>query len=555
MPNHTIIEFQDAHCRVFHWEQTRNTFVLQRALTVPFGEPAASPGIPSKVESISGYARLKTPEGAREPEPGIEMTDSQVQEANGLALRKALRQAGLHVKEALAVVPKHWATLRVVTLPSSAPDEIAEMARFEAERHIPFNVERHVIAHRVISSEKLQGSRVALAALDRPPATQITATFDAAGLRLAGIDVSTIALVNALLHSGAWDTEATETVAHVNVGSSNTDIIILNQGEPIFARSTTVGAEKLTETTDDAPESPEPDSRADLDAVPVPAEGARYRRIVREVRQTLEYARREFDCGDLATIFLSGSGAQLPGLERAFAHSFGTTIQVLDPFARQADGGPVLQLGDASGGLDLAPSAYALAAGALVRQTDESKLRINLVPDAYLKTHARLRRKKTFTLASLVLAAVLVGGLGLTSHILTLRKSRLAQIESQIEAQRDRATEIKYRRTVLDILVNNTSQQNSALAVLDTISRWRDLFTTQQMRISISSFSFSDRDQLKIEGYSRSYAELNALVERLSDSGGHFQFVRIERQPMESSRNNPQIKVVHFTLICQFKTG
>jgi type IV pilus assembly protein PilM len=548
MPNHTIIEFQDAYCRVFHWEQTRNTLVLQHALTVPFSKPATSPSIPSKTE------RLKTPEGDNKADLGLELTDSQVQEANGLALRKALRQAGLHVKEALAIVPKHWATLRVVTLPSIAPDELAEMARFEAERHIPFNVERHVIAHRVISSEELQGSRVALAALDRPPATQITATFDAAGLRLTGIDVSTIALVNALLHSGVWDTEAAQTVAHVNVGMTNTDIIILNQGEPIFARSTAVGAEKLAGTGDGDTPAPDPDSRADLDAVPVASDASRYRRIVREVRQTLEYARREFECSDLKTIFLSGPGAELPGLENAFAQSLDTTTQVLDPFAQQADDGPALQLGDASNGLDLAPSAYALAAGALVRQTDAGKLRIDLVPPAYVETHARLRRKKTLTLASLVLVALLIGGLGLTSHILTLRKGLLNQIESQIEAQRARATEIKYRRTVLDILVNNSSQQNSALAVLDTISHWRDLFTSHQMRVSISSITFSDRDQVKIEGYARSYTELNELVERLSESG-HFQSAGIERRPMESARNNRKIQVVHFTVICHFKNG
>ena len=125
MPNHTIIEFQDTHCRAFHWEQTRNTLVLQHALTVPFGTPAASP---SKIESISGYDRLKTPEGGNEPELDNEMTDSQVQEANGLALRKALRQAGLHIREALAI-SRDW------DAGDAGAHSLVDLARIEALRH------------------------------------------------------------------------------------------------------------------------------------------------------------------------------------------------------------------------------------------------------------------------------------------------------------------------------------------------------------------------------------------------------------------------------------
>ena len=40
----------------------------------------------------------------------------------GQALRQALKESGLKIKEALALVPKHWVSLRVVTLPATGSE-------------------------------------------------------------------------------------------------------------------------------------------------------------------------------------------------------------------------------------------------------------------------------------------------------------------------------------------------------------------------------------------------------------------------------------------------
>ena len=145
---HTAIEFQKSSCRIFVWESAKGRHTLTRLLRVRFDEPS-------------------------QEEPGA-ASDSHTAQTRGAAIRQALKTAGLSVKEVLVILPKEWVTLRIVKLPSSKRDELGEMARFEAERHIPFNTERHIISHHVLRVDEIQGSDLLLAALDGPPAEQTT---------------------------------------------------------------------------------------------------------------------------------------------------------------------------------------------------------------------------------------------------------------------------------------------------------------------------------------------------------------------------------------------
>ncbi len=67
------------------------------------------------------------------------------------ALREALATRKIKACRAHVMVPKNYVMARMVTLPSINDDELAGMARFEAERHIPFNAERHVVSHYVLN--------------------------------------------------------------------------------------------------------------------------------------------------------------------------------------------------------------------------------------------------------------------------------------------------------------------------------------------------------------------------------------------------------------------
>lgn len=123
----TIVEFQENLCRLFIWETVKGTFVLKSFVKFP-------------IEKF-----------------GEKHEDSESNQATVAALRQAVRATGYKISEAVVVIPKQWVTVRAVTLPSTEPAELADMARFEAQRYIPFNVERHIISHHILRMEGLAG--------------------------------------------------------------------------------------------------------------------------------------------------------------------------------------------------------------------------------------------------------------------------------------------------------------------------------------------------------------------------------------------------------------
>ncbi len=160
------------------------------------------------------------------------------------ALRDHLKAQRISVKQATLVIPKNFVMVRAANLPSTVDDEIAGMARFEAERHIPFNAERHIIGYHVQSKNGSQGSTVLLAAVDLPIAKEYLDICVNAGLRITGITVSSVALFNSFSVARQSDL-VDRTVMLVNVGRNGTDVVIVANGNVSFARGSTTGVNKL----------------------------------------------------------------------------------------------------------------------------------------------------------------------------------------------------------------------------------------------------------------------------------------------------------------------
>lgn len=160
------------------------------------------------------------------------------------ALRDHLKAQKITVKQASVVVPKNFIMVRAVNLPSTVDEEIAGMARFEAERHIPFNADRHITSYHVLAKNGAQGSHVLLAAVDLPIAQEYLDVCVKAGLRVTGISVSSAALFNSFAVARKADLD-NRTVVLLNVGRSATDMVIATNGAVTFARGSTTGVNRL----------------------------------------------------------------------------------------------------------------------------------------------------------------------------------------------------------------------------------------------------------------------------------------------------------------------
>jgi Tfp pilus assembly PilM family ATPase/Tfp pilus assembly protein PilN len=524
-----VIEFQESFCRIYAWEGVRNAYALRETIVVPLHRPAIGENTQETAASFSAE--------------------------NGETIRQALRTAGLRCTEALAVVPKQWVTLRIVTLPSTDPTELDEMARFETERHVPFNASRHVMSHHVLRVEGLQGSRVILAALDGPLAEDAIETFKAAGIRLEGLEVSSMALANALMYGKQWNPETHPTVAHVDIGLMSSDVTIFHQGIPIFSRSIAHGVEPfclgvgaddtellrriantdlltLDETGDGEGEGERADARKWSQT------------LVRQIRQTYDFAYREFEVQPLTRIFVSGYGLRLKGLDQVLASSLDIETEELNPFVGE------LSLSESLTAKGFAPGNCSMAVGALVRDIEPGMIKINLLPGKYIAEYTRTRRRQSqLTMGVLVLSLVVCFYLAVTETI-NRRESRLAYLQEQIAQAGERSQEIRYRATVVKIIRENASKKASALAVLDTIGSWDILFKDADMRVALTNLDFVTGKYVSFKGYAREHADLNTFQKQLEDSK-LFKEVQLERRASKRLMSS-SVNVVEFTLNCYY---
>lgn len=414
-----------------------------------------------------------------------------------------------------------------------------------------------------------------VAAIDGPPADEIVATMEGAGIRITALEVSTIVLVNALNNSGQWNSESNPTVAHIEIGETATDINILHKGNPVFARSIAHGIDKLfanalspdgnsamvslerieaidllrtveegkAETVSAAPTPEAQIGVADSATAQLPHIWAE--RLVNEIRRTYDFARREFECDPLTQIFVSGVGAGLGNIDQILRSNVGVEPIVLNPFSEN------VQMGKEVPGARQKPFVYTMGVGGIVREASEKSLRINLLPPLYVRRSLTTQRKRSLIVTgSLVLAFLLCAAI-FASLLVTRRQRELNFFETQIAATKERAKEIGYRKAVINILKANTSSKGSALAVLDTISGYNDLFNPNNMRTCIESFSYKSGETVGISGYAINHEDLNNFVSRL-EASGHFAKVRIDERPPSSYPGKAE-EVLKFSVTCVFK--
>lgn len=468
------------------------------------------------------------------------------------ALRQALRSRRLRPTRVTLVLPKAQVTTRRVTLPSADPDEIARMAQFEAERHIPFHPERHIVSHHIVKTDALAGSQVFLAAVDGPVVAQALQLLHAADVVPDAITVSSAASHSALLIAEGPGL-AGRVTALVVIGPETTDISIIGQGELLFTRSVAVGAKALL-----AREGGDPLGREALGQMRVGADhpdgraaviAAFLDRLGGELRRTWEFARREYECPALEEVLVAGEGSLVQGLAEALGERLALPGRRVD-LSRLAG-----RCDPQAGGLDQV-AAHFTTVGAVLTPPPEGAVVIDLTPP-----EQRARRQ-----AQRMRQVILVtGALGLITVVLTLVYLRVAlsavresvdRYRDVVNAMRPAIEEMEDKRTQIQIIQNFVDERNSALAILDFLSGLpyvpprNHTGNTPSVRVAINEFVYDRSDgTLKISGLARDIEDVSTLRTDLENTG-FFSSARItERPPLPLSDGRPT--VIEFTIECQ----
>lgn len=214
----TCFDISERECKIVSLSESKNGLYIHNALTVEF--------------------------------PQTDSQDPKRFKIKGELIKEALKQNRLKISSCILLIPKQSVTVRLVSLPSSNDAEITQMARFEAERHIPFNVERHIISHHVMRKEGVSGSKVLISAVDSPIVDDCIEILNVAGIEIEAADISSLSLFNWFLSSKP-NFKDDITTALIHIGNSTTDITLIRKDLVIYTRSTLHGMWRFVKDLED----------------------------------------------------------------------------------------------------------------------------------------------------------------------------------------------------------------------------------------------------------------------------------------------------------------
>lgn len=316
---------------------------------------------------LIGFGLAQVPPGA--------IQGGEIKQPSGVqqAIRQAVDQGGIQANEAVIGVSGGSVIAKRVTLPKMSEAELSESIRWEAEQHIPFDIDDVTLDFQILRQDGPQLEAM-LVAVKKGKVQSYAEVVSGAGLSVVVVDVDVFALETQ--HEYNNQDNANEVVALVNIGHETTNTNIVQGGVNVYARDVFVGGRQYAATIgqrfDLGPAEAEALVRGEQGAVSwaevEPVLDLVSQEIGQEIQRTLDYFGTTAEHERIQRIFLSGGCAMVPGLKDFLSAQWGIEVTLSNPFKRIEIGAGL----DAEAINKVAPLA-AVATGLAMRFPDDRR--------------------------------------------------------------------------------------------------------------------------------------------------------------------------------------
>ncbi len=429
-----------------------------------------------------------------------DVTPTQITET----LEKLLRRHNLKHASVISILPREFVTVKRFEVPSTQRAQIERIVPFEAEKYVPFALERALLSfdfevigeaagsadsatrHAAEANEAQaagatlqagdQRALVYLAAARRSVIVQFLKLYEVRGVKQHAIDVSTFAIYNAF----AYHTRHQPRDAHagdillVELGARRTEFILIAAatGALLFSRSVEHGGDLLTEyvashdhvTFEEAEKRKCAQWRDTCLGQQPEALAEALQPLLAEFEKTLRYVGTATLTARVGAIVLSGGSAMTPGLPTLVQERLRTTVAVFNPpgdFAMHTD--------------TASAPAFSGAIGAALRMVKESRITVDLLPVDVAKLQTQAMRKKRLIQAGIAAGILLLGGLtifGARVAWSVMALKQLTEEQAMLRPLLQSVTRLEREYTILSNSVNQMEQ------IIETKTSWSQALRT-----------------------------------------------------------------------------
>lgn len=283
-----------------------------------------------------------------EPLPPQTIVDGNVMNASAVteALQRLWKTNRIRQKDVALSISGHSVIIKKIPVPLMTDDELEEQIHWEAEQHIPFDINDVEIDYEVLTRRDDQGQMdILLVAAKKDEIDDYAQVARESRLRPMVVDIDAFALQNC--YEINYGFEPSETVALLNVGASLTTINIVQGGVTMFTRDMASGGNGITEEIQkqlgvsfeeaEAYKTGGAAGEETTEVVPEEVHGI-IRQVVEslagEIQRSLDFYLATSAGGDVDRIFVVGGTSRLRTLIQSIEDRARVPVEQLDPFRR-----------------------------------------------------------------------------------------------------------------------------------------------------------------------------------------------------------------------------
>jgi type IV pilus assembly protein PilM len=255
------------------------------------------------------------------------------------AIKQLMSSAGVKPRQVVTAVGGRDVIIKKITMDRMKMSEAREVIRWEAEQHVPFDMENVELDFQILDpdGDGLQMTVLLVAAKRELIETKMSLLSDV-GLEPSIIDVDAFALHNAFELN--YPDAMRGVVGLVNIGHELTNVNILDDGVPVLTRDIQVGTRRFREdmqrergiSAEEADRMLQgSETTAELEPF-LESRGEELAVGIERAAAFLQSASRSST--GLARLFTTGGGARIPGLNRVLADRLRLPVQLANPIER-----------------------------------------------------------------------------------------------------------------------------------------------------------------------------------------------------------------------------
>lgn len=382
----------------------------------------------------------------------------------------------------IACLPRQVVNIRMLELPSTDPNEIADMVDLQVGKQTPYSKDEIVSDYKILASDRDGYSRVMLVIVQRGVLRQRFSVLEEAGVDVQRMSVSSEGLLN-------WCRQALggadKVTAILDIDSSYSDFAVVTKGGLVFTRSIMVGADQLLEDYDSWKE-----------------------KLAREIKQSIEMCQSESHGRVPVRLVISGAGANLGDVGEFLGERLGLATDVkncLKTVTRMPS--------EPSPGDDRyrTVSLTTLIGTAMAPE----HLEFNLVPDSIMLRRSLIRKARSLTAFGILVMTFLVAASFYGTIKLYFKKDTQARIESEI---RQNEPAVRNIRKMLEIIMVDRDRKDARFLIVNLLSGIHKLVPAGVTLDLIGIDLDKDKGQVAMNGEGGSIEDVQMLVSGLEKS-------------------------------------